>query len=251
MPLTRIDFNCDLGEGYDDAAVLPYLSSANIACGFHASDPELMQHTVALCIEHGVAIGAHPSLFDREGFGRRELSVTPEQTYALTLYQIGALQALVNAAGANLQHVKAHGALYNMSARNASLADAIANAVRDADPMLILFGLANSESTAAGERIGLRVAHEVFAERRYDADGCLTPRGTPGAVIEHIDESLAQVRQLLRDGCVTARTGEYLPLRADTLCLHGDRADAAAFARSLRAALNNEGVQVLSFGAAQ
>ena len=245
----RIDFNCDLGEGGDDAALLPCLSSASIACGFHAGDPASMQRTVALCCKYGVAIGAHPSLFDREGFGRRELPITADQAYALTLYQVGALQALVRAVGGCLRHVKPHGALYNLSAHDPGLADAIARAVYDADSRLILYGLANSKSTAAGERLGLRVAHEVFAERRYEADGRLTPRGMPGAVIETLEESLTQVRQLLREGCVTARTGERLMLRADTLCLHGDRPDAVAFARSLRLALQDEGIEVLAVGA--
>ncbi len=244
MALARIDFNCDLGEGGGDAAVLPYLSSANIACGFHAGDPSSMRSTLQLCLDHGVAIGAHPSLFDREGFGRRELDVTAAQAHALVLYQVGAMQALARASGAALHHVKPHGALYNLSARDADIADAIARAVRDADPDLILVGLAASESTAAGERLGLRVAHEVFAERRYEADGRLTPRGTAGAVIEDLGDSLAQVRQLLRDGSVTTRTGERLPLRADTLCLHGDRPDAAEFARALHGALRAEGIAI-------
>ena len=248
MSQRRIDFNGDLGEGGDDAALLPYLSSASLACGFHAGDPASMQRTVALCLEHGVAIGAHPSLHDREGFGRRELPVTPEQAHALTLYQIGALQALASAAGGRLQHVKPHGALYNLSARDGALADAIARAVRDADPGLILYGLADSESTRAGERLGLRVAHEVFAERRYEADGRLTPRATAGAVIESIDDALAQVRQLLREGAVVARTGERVSLRADTLCLHGDRPDAATFARVLHRALQDEGIAILAVG---
>ena len=249
MTHTRIDFNCDLGEGGDDAALLPCLSSASITCGFHAGDPASMQGTVALCLEHGVAIGAHPSLPDREGFGRRELPVTANEAYALTLYQIGALQAFVHAAGARLHHVKPHGALYNLSARDPGLAEAIAHAVRDADPELILYGLASSESTAAGERLGLRVAHEAFAERRYEADGRLAPRGTPGAVIATLEESLAQVRQLLREGSVTACTGERVRLRADTLCLHGDRPDAVDFARGLRRSLLDEGIEIIAIGA--
>lgn len=249
MTRRRIDFNGDLGEGGDDASLLPHLSSASLACGFHTGDPLSMRRSVALCLEHGVAIGAHPSLLDREGFGRRELPVTPDEAHALTLYQIGALQALVAAAGGRLHHVKPHGALYNLSARDAALAEAIAQAVRESDPELILYGLAGSESTRAGERLGLRVAHEVFAERRYEADGRLTPRTTPGAVIETVDESLAQVRQLLREGAVIARTGERVALRADTLCLHGDRPEAASFARILHRALQDEGVEIRAVGA--
>lgn len=245
-----IDFNADLGEGGDDAALVPCLSSASIACGFHAGDPETMRDTVALCLAHGVAIGAHPSLADREGFGRRELPVTPGQAHALVLYQVGALAAIAGAAGARLAHVKPHGALYNLAARDEALAEAVAQAVRDFDPGLRLFGLANSALTRAGERLGLAVAHEAFAERSYEADGRLSPRGTPGAVLATLDESLAQVRRLLREGCVIARTGERVALRADTLCLHGDRADASAFARGLRDTLLGEGWQVRAPGGA-
>lgn len=248
MPISRIDFNCDLGEGGDDAAVLPYISSASIACGFHAGDPPLMQRTIRLCIEHGVAIGAHPSLADRENFGRRAMAISSGEAYALVLYQVGALAALANAAGTRLQHVKPHGALYNMAAADTALAEAIARAVRDADDRLILFGLAGSALTAAGERLGLRVAHEVFAERRYEADGTLTPRSHADAQIDDAGSAVAQVRQILREGSVTARTGERIALRADTLCLHGDRPDAAAFARALRESLAAEGVQVMAPG---
>jgi len=240
-----LDFNCDLGEGCgDDAAIIPLLSSANIACGFHAGDAASMRDTVALCREHGVAIGAHPSLPDREGFGRRELPVTPEAAYALTLYQLGALSAIASAQGARVHHLKPHGALYNIAARERAIADAIAMATRDFDRDLWLVGLAESALTAAGEAAGLRVAHEAFAERRYEADGRLTPRSQRDAVIETVEESLQQVRRLLHEGVVIARTGERVPLRMDTLCLHGDRPDAAGFARALRETLQAEGVRI-------
>ncbi|HEV2608252.1 MAG TPA: 5-oxoprolinase subunit PxpA [Xanthomonadaceae bacterium] len=240
----RIDFNCDLGEGCDDAAVMPYISSASIACGLHAGDAETMRRTVELCQRHGVAIGAHPSFDDRESFGRREMAWTPGEVYTLVLDQILVLTDVAAAHGARLAHVKPHGALYNMAARNGVLADAIARAVRDADPMLRLVGLSGSALPAAGAAIGLRVLHEVFAERRYEADGTLTPRGQPDAVIENLDASLAQVRMLVRDDRVIARTGESIPLRVDTLCLHGDRSDAAQFARAVRDALEADGVFV-------
>lgn len=243
-----LDFNADLGEGGDDQSLMPWLSSASIACGFHAGDPARMRDTVALCLQHGVAIGAHPSFDDRANFGRTEHTITPADAHALVSYQIGALAGIARAAGTRLAHVKPHGALYNQAARDPALADAIAAAVRDADPGLRLFGLAESALTAAGERRGLAVAHEVFAERRYDANGQLAPRGSPGAVIETVEHSLAQVRQLLREGAVTARSGERIALRADTLCLHGDRPDAAAFARALREALDADGVQVRAPG---
>ncbi|MGH8026496.1 MAG: LamB/YcsF family protein [Pseudoxanthomonas sp.] len=240
-----IDFNCDLGEGIgDDALLLPFISSASIACGFHAGNPELMQRTVKLCGEHGVAIGAHPSLHDRENFGRTAQAVSPSDAYALTLYQIGALDAFVRAAGLRLNHVKPHGALYNLAARNRPVADAIAAAVRDHDAGLILYGLAQSALTEAGAALGLQVAHEAFAERRYEADATLTPRSHPDASIDDPADAARQATLLLREGVVIARTGERLPLQADSLCLHGDRADAVGFARTLRAAIEESGFPI-------
>jgi UPF0271 protein len=240
----RIDFNCDLGEGCDDAAVLPFVSSANIACGLHAGDEDAMRRTVALCQQHGVAIGAHPSFDDRAGFGRRELAWTPADVYTLVLDQIIVLAEIAASHGAQLAHVKPHVALYNMAARDPVLADTIARAVRDADPLLFLVGLSGSALPAAGAAVGLRVLHEVFAERRYEADGRLTPRDHPDAVIRTLDDALAQVRGIVRDGSVVARTGERIVLRADTLCLHGDRSDAPQFARAVRDALEADGVEI-------
>ena len=245
----ELDFNCDLGEGCgDDAAIIPLLSSANIACGFHAGDARSMHDTVALCRQHGVAIGAHPSLLDREGFGRRELPVTPESAYAITLEQLQALAAIAAAQGARVHHLKPHGALYNIAARDRAIADAIAAATREFDRNLWLVGLSGSALTAAAEAAGLQVAHEAFAERRYEADGRLTPRAQPHAVIDNLDESLQQVRRLLREGAVIARTGERVAMRMDTLCLHGDRSDAATFARALRNTLQAEGVRIRPLG---
>lgn len=241
-----VDFNGDLGEGGDDAALLPYLSSASIACGWHAGDADTMRATVALCIAHGVAIGAHPSLPDREGFGRRELPVSPDQVYAMTLYQIGALDGFVRAAGARLHHVKPHGALYNQAARDPKLAEAIARAAHDFDPALRLYGLANSALTAAGESLGLHVVHEAFAERRYRHDGSLVPRSEPDAQIHDVDLAAQQVAQMLRAGRVTTREGKEIAIRADSICLHGDRADAAHFATRLRAAIESAGFSVRS-----
>ncbi|WP_368564882.1 5-oxoprolinase subunit PxpA [Pseudoxanthomonas sp. UTMC 1351] len=238
----RVDFNCDLGEGIgDDAAILPFISSASIACGFHAGSPQTMQATVALCRAHGVAIGAHPAFQDRENFGRTAQDISANDAYALTLYQVAALDGFVRAAGTRMHHVKPHGAFYNQAARDRVLADAIAAALRDYDPGLILYGLAGSALTAAGEALGLQIAHEVFAERRYETDGTLTPRSLPDAGIEDVATAAAQVRQMLLQGTVTARTGEQVPLRADSICLHGDRTDAPAFARGLRAAIESSG----------
>jgi 5-oxoprolinase (ATP-hydrolysing) subunit A len=248
-----VDFNCDLGEGVgDDALLMPHISSASIACGWHAGDAVTMQRTVALCLAHGVALGAHPSLADREGFGRRTLPASPAEVYALTLYQIGALAGFARAAGATLHHVKPHGALYNMAARDRALADAIAAATRDFDPGLVLYGLARSELTRAGEAHGLGVAHEAFAERRYEDDGSLTPRSEPDAVIGDVDLAAQQVAQMLRARSVTARSGRSVAIRADSICLHGDRADAADFARRLRAAIEGAGfaVRTMARGAA-
>lgn len=243
----RIDFNCDLGEGCgSDAAIMPFISSASIASGGHAGDTASMRETVALCLAHGVAVGAHPSFEDREYFGRRELVLSPEAIASAVTRQVEALAEVCAAQGARMRHVKPHGALYNLSARDREVADAIAGAVRDLDPALLLYGLSGSASTSAAEARGLRAVHEVFAERRYEPDGRLAPRGTAGAVIEGLDDALAQVRTLLREGHVAARSGERVALRADTVCLHGDRPDAAAFARALRSALENDGILVVA-----
>ena len=248
--MARIDLNCDMGESFGawtmgaDAQVMPWITSANVACGFHAGDPATMRRTVALAVEHGVALGAHVSLPDLQGFGRRELRVTPDEAYSMTLYQIGALDAFVRAAGVRLVHVKPHGALYNMAARQAALADAIARAVRDFDHELILVGLAGSELPKAGATVGLRVAREAFADRRYEADLSLTPRSEAGAVIEDIEAAVAQALQIATARAVGIGDGGTVSLEADTLCVHGDRTDAARFAKSLREALDQAGVAV-------
>lgn len=243
--MRTIDFNCDLGEDCgDDAAILPYISSASIACGFHAGSPDTMRRTVALCLAHGVAIGAHPSHADRENFGRVAHALSSEEAYALTLYQVAALDGFVRAAGGRLHHVKPHGALYNQAARDAGLAEAIARAVCDHDAGLVLYGLSGSALTTAGERLGLQVAHEAFAERRYEADATLTPRSHAHASIEDLPTAAAQVARMLEAGTVVARTGEAVPLRADSICLHGDRTDAAAFARGLRQTIESNGFAI-------
>lgn len=243
MPRT-IDLNCDLGESFgayaigEDAAIVPLITSASIACGFHGGDPQVMERTVRLAAQHGVAIGAHPGLPDLIGFGRREMSVSPVEVYAMTLYQIGALSAFTKAAGTRLRHVKPHGALYNMAARDGKLARAIAQAVRDFDAELVLFALAQSELAAAGEALGLAVAHEVFADRRYESDGSLVPRRESDAVLDSPIEAAAQVIEIVTTGRVKSRGGAHVTLRADTVCLHGDRKDAAAFARVVRQELD-------------
>ena len=254
--MKRIDLNGDLGESFgawrmgDDDALLAELSSANIACGFHAGDPSIMQHTVALAKMHGVAIGAHVALPDLQGFGRRDMAVTPNEAYAFTLYQIGALQAFAHAAGQRLAHVKPHGALYNMAARDPALAHAIASATQDCDPALCLFGLAGSALLSAGQELGLAVAAEAFADRRYRADGSLQSRREAGAVIEDMEQATAQALGIARDGSVATVDGGRLAVRADTLCLHGDGVHAVALARTLHHALQAAGLRIAAPGSA-
>lgn len=254
--MKRIDLNCDLGESFgawrmgEDSALLALVSSANIACGFHAGDPTIMQRTVAEATARGVAIGAHVSLPDLQGFGRREMAVTPAEVHAMTLYQLGALDGFARAAGTTVAHVKPHGALYNMAARDRTLADAIAHAVLAFDPSLRLFGLAGSALLDAGRAAGLAVVSEAFADRRYRADGSLQPRREPDAVITDDTEATAQALHMAVDGMVTAVDGTAVQLEADTLCLHGDGTHAVAFARALRAALEQAGLRVVAPGVA-
>lgn len=251
MTTTRfIDLNADLGESYgawtmgQDTALLALVSSANIACGFHAGDPDVMARTVSQAVARGVALGAHPALPDRQGFGRRAMAVSPEEAHNLVLYQIGALAAFAHAAGTRLSHVKPHGALYNMAARDAPLAIAIAEAVQAFDPDLVLVGLAGSALISAGTGLGLPVAREVFADRRYEADGSLTPRSHPDALLHDADAAVAQVLRMVEQGEVVARDGSVVPVQADTVCLHGDGPEALVFAMRLREALDRRGIRV-------
>lgn len=250
--MKRIDLNCDLGESFgawrmgEDAALLDLVSSANVACGFHAGDPAIMQRTVELAAARDVAIGAHVSLPDLQGFGRREMRVSADEVYAMTLYQLGALHAFVQAAGTRLTHVKPHGALYNMAARDRALAEAIACAVHAFDQRLTLFGLAGSALIDAGNAQGLAVAAEAFADRRYCADGSLQPRGEAGAVIDDVQAATAQALGIARDGTVVTAAGQRVNLHADTLCLHGDGAHAVPLARQLRAALEGAGIRIVA-----
>lgn len=248
--MRRVDLNCDLGESFgawrmgQDEEVLAEVSSANIACGFHAGDPDVMRRTVRLAAARGVAIGAHPSLPDLQGFGRREMSVGADETQALVLYQIGALHAFAKSAGMRLCHVKPHGALYNMAARDDGLAQAVAAAVAEFDPQLVLVGLAGSALLRAGRAAGLGVAAEAFCDRRYRADGSLTPRREPGAVIHDVGEAVQQGLSIVLHGQAVAGDGRPVAIAADTLCIHGDRPDAAAFARRLRAGLEQAGIVI-------
>jgi len=243
----RIDLNGDLGEDEgleQDAALLDAVTSANIACGFHAGDPSTMARTVRAALDRGVALGAHPSWPDRAGFGRRPLTVAPERAYDLVLYQVAALAGFARAAGARLHHVKPHGALYNQAARDPALAAAVAQAVRSFDPALVLVGLSGSELLAAGHGAGLTCASEVFADRGYRADGSLVPRGQPGDLVADDAEAADRVLAMVREGRVAAVDGGMVAVRADTVCIHGDRPGAAAFARRLRRVLEEAGIQV-------
>ncbi|SDJ51178.1 LamB/YcsF family protein [Salimicrobium halophilum] len=248
--MSVIDLNCDMGEGFGvytkgkDEEVLSYVTSANIACGFHAGDPMTMKKTVQMAAEKNVAIGAHPGLPDLAGFGRRKMDITPEDAYALTMYQTGALEAFAEAAGTSLQHVKPHGALYNMAATDASLAKTIAEAVRDAKGDVILYGLAGSELIKAGELAGVRTVSEVFADRTYQADGTLTPRTQEGAVIKDSEKALQQVNDMVFDQKVRTIDGEYIGIKAESVCIHGDNEEAIDFARFIRNALTDEGIKV-------
>ena len=245
---SEIDLNADIGEwvgeANDDARLVPLLSSASIACGFHAGDPGSMAQSVALCSRHGVAIGAHPSYPDREGFGRRAMPLSPEAIYHAVLYQVGALAAIAHAQQARLCHVKPHGALYNRAAVERPVADAIARAVRDVDPALALVGLANSVLPGAARALGLRALAEGFADRRYTASGLLAPRGCADALIEDADEAEAQALAMVRESRVRAGDGTSVAIDVDTVCLHGDGARALAFARRLRAAFAREAIGV-------
>jgi len=251
----RIDLNSDLGESFgpwpmgQDAALMDSISSANVACGFHAGDPGAMRATIALGREKGVAIGAHPGFQDLVGFGRREMKATPAEVEDLVLYQVSALAGMASAQGVRLQHVKAHGALYNMACRDRALADAIAKAVAAFDRSLILFGLPNSELLRAGAAAGLSIAAEVFADRAYEPDGSLTSRTTPGSVIHDTSKVVERAIKMVRDKQVIAVDGSTISLKADTICLHGDTPGAADHAKAVRRGLEAAGISVACWSA--
>ena len=250
----RVDLNSDVGESFgaytigQDSIVLANVTSANVACGFHAGDPGVMRATVALAKQHGVAVGAHPGFPDLAGFGRRNLHATPREVEDFVTYQIGALAAIAGAQGVRLQHVKPHGALFNMAVRDAALADAIARATAAVDSSLILFGLPRSELIRAGERARLRTASEVFADRAYEPDGTLVSRHVPGAVIHDGDIVEARVVRMARERCVEAVDGSVVKLDIDTICVHGDTRGAADLAARIRRSLEASGIQVKPIG---
>ncbi|WP_266206000.1 LamB/YcsF family protein [Pontibacter kalidii] len=250
MNQLSVDLNCDMGEGFgawqmgNDSELLDFVSSANIACGFHAGDPATMKKTVRLALEKGVAIGAHPGLPDLVGFGRREMAVSAEEVYDMVVYQLGALMGVARAEGARLHHVKPHGALYNMAATNTALSEAIADAVARVDAELILYGLAGSELLKAGEKYGLRTASEVFADRTYQQDGTLTPRRQPNAFIIEQEQAVQQVLRMVKEGKVQSQQGAEVSIKAETICIHGDGPHALSFAKRIRECLTAAGILI-------
>lgn len=248
----RFDLNCDLGESFGpwrmglDEQVIPHVTSANVACGFHAGDPGTMRRTVRLAEAAGVGVGAHPGFPDLRGFGRRNLAASPSEVRDDLVYQLGALTAFTRAK--KLQHVKPHGALYNMAVPGGDLAQAIADAVLEVDSSLILVALAGSRWAGQAEQMGLRVAREAFADRAVQADGTLVPRSRPGAVVHDPREVVERTLRLVTEGTVVAITGEIVEMRADTVCLHGDTPDAVVLAAALRTALEKAGVELRPMG---
>ncbi len=248
-----MDLNADLGESFgtwtlgDDAALLAHVSSANVACGFHAGDPLVMRHTVRLAAAHGVVIGAHPGYRDLAGFGRRALDASPDEIAAETMYQLGALEAICRAEGTRVRYVKPHGALYNRAAVDVGAAAAIASAIAAVDPSLMLLALAGSALLDAGRAAGLRVAAEGFADRAYLPDGRLAPRTMPGALLADPDEVAARALALAKDGRVAAIDGTMLSIAVDSLCIHGDAPGAAALAAAVRHRLTSGGITVAPF----
>lgn len=252
----RVDLNCDLGESFGryvlglDDEVIGFVSSANVACGFHAADPVVMQKTVKQCAAAGVAIGAHPGYPDLQGFGRRNMVIPPAEVGAMVLYQLGALAVFCRAEGVKIAHVKPHGAMYNMAVKDAALAEAICAAVKSFDENLAILAPGGSELAKAAAKLGLPFICEVFADRAYMPDGTLVPRSMPGAVIEDEDEAIARVIKMVQAGEVTAISGEVIKVRADSVCVHGDGAKALAFVQRIRAALLAAGVEIKPHGAA-
>lgn len=246
----QVDLNADVGESFgrwrlgDDAALMPHITSASIACGYHAGDPGVMRAAIVMARDAGVAVGAHPGLPDLAGFGRRNIDVLPRDAEDLVLYQIGALAALAAAEGVRLRHVKPHGALYNMAARDAGLAGAIARAVAAFDRALIVLGPPGSELTRAAAAAGLPTASEGFADRAYEPDGSLTPRTRPGAVLDSVSAIVDRAIRMVSHGTVTASDGSELAIRIDTICIHGDTPGAVELGRRLRAGLEAAGVAV-------
>lgn len=246
----KVDLNSDLGESFGaykigmDDEVIKLVSSANVACGFHASDPMVMQKTVKMASEAGIGIGAHPGYYDLMGFGRRNMVISPKEAYAYVTYQLGALYAFCKQNGVKLQHVKPHGALYNMAGKDYELSKGICQAIYDFDPKLILLGLSGSQMINAGRDIGLKCANEFFADRAYEDDGSLRARSKEGSMITDENEAIERVVKVLKTGCVTTYSGKELELKIDSICVHGDNAHALEFVKIIRERLSAEGIEI-------
>ncbi len=252
--MLRVDLNCDLGESFGnyklglDEEVIKFISSANVACGFHASDPLVMAKTVKIAKDAGVAVGAHPGFPDLTGFGRRNMNVLPAELKAMVQYQIGALKAFCDSNKIKMQHVKPHGAMYNMAAKDEKLAIAIAEGIAEVDDSLILLGLSGSEMLKAAEKMGLKSKKEVFADRAYEEDGTLVARTKPGSMITDENLAIERVLQMIKKGSVKAVTGKEIPIEADSICVHGDSPKALDFVKKIRAALLSEGIELCAMG---
>lgn len=250
----KVDLNCDLGESFGaykigmDDEVIKLVSSANIACGFHASDPVVMQKTVKMAKESGIGIGAHPGFYDLMGFGRRNMVISPKEAYAYVTYQMGALYAFCSQAGVKIQHVKPHGALYNMAGKDYELAKGICQAIYDFDPEIILLGLSGSQMINAGKDIGLKCANEFFADRAYEDDGSLRARTKEGSMITDENEAIERVVKVLKTGKVTTYSGNEIELKIDSICVHGDNEHALEFVKIIRERLTKEGIEIASLG---
>lgn len=248
--MISIDLNCDMGESFgswtmgNDRALMDYCSSINIACGFHAGDASVIRKTIEIALEKQVAIGAHPSFPDLQGFGRRAMQLSAQEAFDVVLYQVGAVYQMAAALGGKLHHVKPHGALYNEAAKKSELAAAIACAVKAIDKNLIFYGLSGSFLISEAEKIGLKTASEAFADRTYNSDGNLTPRSEPNALIHDTNKAVEQVLQMVQTQTVTATNGETVRLRAETVCIHGDGANAVNFAAAVKEKLTEKGVRI-------
>lgn len=243
--MKTIDINCDLGEGIgNDELIMPYISSANIACGYHAGNETTMKQTVELCKRYNVAVGAHPSFPDRENFGRTDMQLHPGEIYEVIIKQINSLEKIAAEADVPVHHVKPHGALYNMAARDRMMAPFVALAILDTNSKYILYGLSGSYLIKEGKALGVKTASEVFADRTYKDDGSLTSRNKPGALIENTEQAVAQVLQMINEGTVTSIKGKKVPLVAETICIHGDGEHAVEFAKMIYDALKREGIEI-------
>lgn len=246
----KIDLNCDLGESFGnykigmDEEVIKFISSANIACGFHASDPLVMAKTVELAKENRVKVGAHPGFPDLVGFGRRNMNVSSAELKSMVQYQIGALNAFCIAKGVKMNHVKPHGAMYNMAAKDVNLATSIAEGIAEVDSSLILLGLSGSQLISAAKQVGLKTAAEVFADRAYEEDGSLVARTKPGAVITNEEEVIERVIRMIKSGCVKSITGKEIPIQVDSICVHGDNPKALNFVKMIRERLLSENIKI-------